>query len=165
MFKKVLRSIGLHGHSATLLSPLAGTVIPLSDVNDQTFAAGLLGQGVAVEPTGDRVIAPADAKIEAIFPTGHAVALHTDTGLDVLIHVGLDTVKLDGKHFKVHAAVGDQVKQGDTLIEFDRNAISSEGFDVTVPILVCNSVEFSSIKGNIGETVDELDDLITVRER
>lgn len=165
MFKKVLRSMGLHGHSSTLLSPLAGTVIPLSDVNDQTFAAGLLGQGVAIEPTGDRVVAPDDAKIEAIFPTGHAVALHTDTGLDVLIHVGLDTVKLDGRHFKVHAAVGDHVKRGDTLIEFDRESISSEGYDVTVPILVCNSVEFSSIKGSIGASVDELDELITVRER
>ncbi len=151
--------------TTTLLSPLSGTIIPLSDVNDQTFAAGLLGQGVAIEPTGDRVVAPADSKIEAIFPTGHAVALHTSNGLDVLIHVGLDTVKLAGKHFKVHASVGDQVKQGQVLIEFDRGAISAEGFDVTVPILVCNSVEFASIKGNIGEDVNELEQLITVRER
>lgn len=151
--------------TTTLLSPLSGTIIPLSDVNDQTFAAGLLGQGVAIEPTGDRVVAPADSKIEAIFPTGHAVALHTSNGLDVLIHVGLDTVKLAGKHFKVHASVGDQVKQGQVLIEFDRGAISAEGFDVTVPILVCNSVEFASIKGNIGKDVNELEQLITVRER
>lgn len=151
--------------TTTLLSPLSGTIIPLSDVNDQTFAAGLLGQGVAIEPTGDRVVAPADSKIEAIFPTGHAVALHTSNGLDVLIHVGLDTVKLAGRHFKVHASVGDQVKQGQVLIEFDRHAISEEGFDVTVPILVCNSVEFASIKGNIGKDVDELERLITVRER
>ncbi len=151
--------------TTTLLSPLSGTIIPLSDVNDQTFAAGLLGQGVAIEPTGDRVVAPADSKIEAIFPTGHAVALHTSNGLDVLIHVGLDTVKLAGKHFKVHASVGDQVKQGQVLIEFDRGAISEEGFDVTVPILVCNSVEFASIKGNIGKDVNELEQLITVRER
>ena len=151
--------------TTTLLSPLSGTIIPLSDVNVQTFAAGLLGQGVAIEPTGDRVVAPADSKIEAIFPTGHAVALHTSNGLDVLIHVGLDTVKLAGKHFKVHASVGDQVKQGQVLIEFDRGAISAEGFDVTVPILVCNSVEFASIKGNIGKDVNELEQLITVRER
>ena len=91
--------------------------------------------------------------------------MHTSNGLDVLIHVGLDTVKLAGKHFKVHASVGDQVKQGQVLIEFDRGAISAEGFDVTVPILVCNSVEFASIKGNIGEDVNELEQLITVRER
>lgn len=92
------------------------------------------------------MIAPADAKVEAIFPTGHAVALNTVDGLDVLIHVGLDTVQLEGKHFTVHAQVGDIVHKGDVLIEFDREAIAAEGYDVTVPILVCNSVEFSSIK-------------------
>ena len=158
--------MGLSGHdTATLASPLSGTVIELSDVNDQTFAAGLLGQGVAVIPTGNRVVAPADGKIEAIFPTGHAVAMHTDCGMDLLIHIGLETVKLDGRHFTVHAAVGDEVKQGDVLIEFNRQAISDEGYDVTVPILVCNSVEFSSLKGNIGAQVNELDELLSVKAR
>ena len=101
----------------------------------------------------------------AIFPTGHAVALNTVDGLDVLIHVGLDTVQLEGKHFTVHAQVGDIVHKGDVLIEFDREAIAAEGYDVTVPILVCNSVEFSSIKGSVGEHVEEMDQLIVARER
>lgn len=165
MFTKVLKSLGVHGRVLSLAAPIEGDVIALSEVNDQTFATGLLGQGVAIEPTGDRVIAPADAKVEAIFPTGHAVALNTVDGLDVLIHVGLDTVKLNGKHFKVHAQVGDTVHAGDVLIEFDRKAISDEGYDVTVPILVCNSVEFSSIKGPVGAHVNEMDQLITARER
>lgn len=108
------------------------------------------------------MIAPADAKVEAIFPTGHAVALNTVDGLDVLIHVGLDTVQLEGKHFTVHAQVGDIVHKGDVLIEFDREAIAAEGYDVTVPILVCNSVEFSSIKGSVGEHVEEMDQLIVL---
>ena len=99
MFTKVLRSFGMRGRVLTLDAPISGDVIPLSEVNDQTFATGLLGQGVAIQPTGTRVIAPADAKVEAIFPTGHAVALNTVDGLDVLIHVGLDTVQLEGKHF------------------------------------------------------------------
>ena len=159
MFTKVLRSFGMRGRVLTLDAPISGDVIPLSEVNDQTFATGLLGQGVAIQPTGTRVIAP------AIFPTGHAVALNTVDGLDVLIHVGLDTVQLEGKHFNVHAQVGDVVHKGDVLIEFDREAIAAEGYDVTVPILVCNSVEFSSIKGSIGEHVEEMDQLIVARER
>jgi len=85
--------------------------------------------------------------------------------LDVLIHVGLDTVQLEGKHFTVHAQVGDIVHKGDVLIEFDREAIAAEGYDVTVPILVCNSVEFSSIKGSVGVHVEEMDQLIVARER
>ena len=159
MFTKVLRSFGMRGRVLTLDAPISGDVIPLSEVNDQT------GQGVAIQPTGTRVIAPADAKVEAIFPTGHAVALNTVDGLDVLIHVGLDTVQLEGKHFTVHAQVGDIVHKGDVLIEFDREAIADEGYDVTVPILVCNSVEFSSIKGSVGVHVEEMDQLIVARER
>lgn len=165
MFNRLISSFGLRRRSNVLLSPIAGKVIPLSDVNDQTFAAGLLGQGVAIEPSGNKVVAPSDSKIEAIFPTGHALALHTKEGLDVLIHIGLDTVKLDGRHFNVKAEVGQTVKKGEVLIEFDRDAIQSEGYDVTAPILICNSVEYASIKGNVGDTVSELDQLITARER
>ena len=138
MFTKVLRSFGMRGRVLTLDAPISGDVIPLSEVNDQTFATGLLGQGVAI---------------------------NTVDGLDVLIHVGLDTVQLEGKHFSVHAQVGDVVHKGDVLIEFDREAIAAEGYDVTVPILVCNSVEFSSIKGSVGVHVEEMDQLIVARER
>ena len=109
----------MRGRVLTLDAPISGDVIPLSEVNDQTFATGLLGQGVAIQPTGTRVIAPADAKVEAIFPTGHAVALNTVDGLDVLIHVGLDTVQLEGEHFTVHAQVGDIVHKGDVLAYVD----------------------------------------------
>ena len=165
MFNRLISSFGLRGRCNVLPSPIAGKVIPLSDVHDQPFAAGLLGQGVAIEPSGNKVVAPSDSKIEAIFPTGHALALHTKEGLDVLIHIGLDTVKLDGRHFNVKAEVGQTVKKGDVLIEFDRDAIQSEGYDVTAPILICNSVEYASIKGNVGDTVSELDQLITARER
>lgn len=165
MLSGFFKTFGMRGKRNTLLSPLAGKVIPLSEVNDHTFAAGLLGQGVAIEPTGNHVVAPSDSKIEAIFPTGHAVALHTNEGMDVLIHVGLDTDRLDGKYFRVCTSIGQNVKKGQVLIEFDRQAIKDAGFDVTAPILICNSIEFSSIKGNVGNTVSELDELITARER
>lgn len=165
MLSNVLKSFGLPSRSNVLLSPLAGKVIPLSEVHDETFSRGLLGDGVAIEPTGNEVVAPADSKVKAIFPTGYAVALHTNEGLDVLIHVGLDTEKLDGRHFKVRASVGDAVKKGDVLIEFDREAIEAEGFDVTAPILICNSAEYASIRGSVGDTVSELDKLITAKQR
>ena len=99
MFKSVLKTLGFRGHSSVLLSPLAGKVIPLSDVHDPMFSSGSLGEGVAIEPTGGKVVAPSDSKVKAIFPSGHAVALHTNEGLDVLVHIGLDTEKLEGRHF------------------------------------------------------------------
>lgn len=165
MIESLSRLFGARSKGITMLSPVAGKVIPLSDVNDSTFADGLLGEGVAVEPTGDRVVSPSKARVEAIFPTGYAVALRTDEGFDILIHVGLNTIELEGRHFKVHAVEGDIVERGQVLIEYDRTAVEAEGFDTTVPILLCNSVEFSSMKSRLGETVDELDPLFTVRER
>ena len=165
MFNRILQTFSRHARTNVLHSPLAGSVIPLFEVSDPTFAQGMLGQGVAVIPSGTRIVAPSDAKIEAIFPTGHAVAFHTVDGFDVLIHIGFDTVELDGKFFIVHVATGDLVQAGDVLIEFDRDALVATGYDLTAPVLIRNSVEFSSIKGACGQTVGELDDLITVRER
>lgn len=165
MIETLSRLFGKWAKSITMLSPVAGRVIPLSEVKDSTFADGLLGEGVAVEPSGERVVSPSKARVEAIFPTGYAVALRTEDGLDILIHVGLNTIELNGRHFKVHATEGDIVERGQVLIEYDRTAVEAEGFDTTVPILLCNSVEFSSMKGCLGELVDELDPLFTVRER
>lgn len=165
MFGGILKPFSFRARNNVLLAPLAGKVIPLSEVNDTTFAPGLLGQGVAIKPTGNKVVAPSDSKVEAVFPTGHAIALHTDEGMDILIHIGLDTVKLDGKYFTVNIEVGQVVHRGDTLIEFDREAIERAGYDVTVPILVCNAVEYASIKGKVGDEVAELDELIVARER
>ncbi|AEB07525.1 PTS system IIA component, Glc family [Coriobacterium glomerans PW2] len=165
MLKRLMREFRFRGRSSVLPSPMAGRVISLSQVQDQTFAAGLLGEGVAIEPTGCEVVAPSDGKVKAIFPTGYAVALRTCEGFDVLIHVGISTSGLNGRHFRVHASVGDSVKQGDLLIEFDRDAIVSEGYDMTVPILICNSAEFSRIRCKIGQTVEELDTLMSARER
>lgn len=165
MLGNIFKSLGVRSKTVTLLAPLAGKVIPLSEVNDSTFSNGLLGEGIAIIPSGNRVISPSVARVEAIFPTGYAVALHTDEGLDILIHVGLNTVDLKGRHFKVHATEGDVVERGQVLIEFDGAAIAAEGFDMTSPILLCNSVEFTSFDGSFGKMVDELDPLFSVRGR
>lgn len=165
MFDKLFTMFDARARMSVLPAPLAGEVIPLSEVRDQMFAKGLLGRGVAIRPTGNRVVAPSDGKIEAIFPTGHAVAIHTVEGLDVLVHVGLETMRLNGKHFRVNAAVGDTVSKGEVLIEFDGEGIVADGFDLTVPIIICNSAEYASIKGCEGTEVSELDQLIVTRSR
>lgn len=165
MFGSFFKTFSLGSRTISLASPVRGKVIPLSEVKDQMFSCGLLGDGVAIEPTGTRVVAPAAGKVKAIFPTGHAVALHTDQDLDVLIHVGLDMVKLEGRYFKVHVSVGEHVEAGDVLIEFDAPAIVAAGYDITIPVIVSNSAEFSSVRGNVGADVEELQGLIVVRPR
>ena len=165
MFDGLIRPFRRRVRDAVLAAPISGQVLPLSAVHDRVFSTGMLGDGVAIQPDGDSVVAPADAKIEAIFPTGHAVALHTADGLDILIHLGLDTVGLRGRHFTVHAQPGETVVRGDLLIEFDRVAIEEEGYDMIVPVLVRNALEFSSLRPTDREHVNALDDLIFVRFR
>lgn len=113
-----------------LAAPLAGEAVSISQVNDPTFSDEILGKGLAIRPTGNEVFAPCDGKIEMMFDTGHAVSMTSNDGIEILIHVGLETVNLKGKYYQVHAANGDQVKKGQKLISFDREAIAAEG-DVT----------------------------------
>lgn len=121
-----------------LRSPLDGTVVPLSEVADTAFAEGALGQGVAIKPRSGALYAPFDATVVAAFPTGHAIGLRHADGAEVLIHIGIDTVKLGGQHFTLRVESGQQVKAGDLLVEFDGDAISAAGYDLTTPVIVTN---------------------------
>ena len=112
-----------------------GSLIPLEEVNDPTFAQKILGDGVAILPSGGTVYAPADGTVQSIFDTKHAVCLETDLGNSILIHIGIDTVKLGGKHFTAHVKDGDRVKQGDILVEFDLDAVKAEGYDTVIPMI------------------------------
>lgn len=125
-----------------LLAPVSGKAIPMSQVEDPTFSQEILGKGTAILPTDGRVVAPADGVVSMVFETKHAVSMTTDSGAEVIIHVGLDTVQLKGKYFTAHAAAGDQVKAGDLLLEFDREQIAQAGYDVTVPVIICNTPQF-----------------------
>ena len=127
---------------ADLLAPLSGQVIPLSEVQDAVFAGGVLGQGVAIQPTSGEVCAPADGVVATVFNTHHAIAITTDSGAEVLIHVGLDTVKLGGKHFETLVAKGERVTAGQLLIRADLGAIRAAGYDTTTPVVVLNSQKF-----------------------
>ncbi len=116
--------------------PLQGTIVPLEDVPDSTFADRLLGGGVAIDPSGSQVVAPAAGVVSQAFPTGHAIALTLDDGAEVLIHVGLDTVKMNGEGFTVHVKNGDRVAAGQPLVDFDRSAIEAAGYKAITPVVI-----------------------------
>lgn len=128
-----------------VLSPMTGTVLALDQVPDATFASGLLGNGAAIIPSDNKVIAPFAGEVASLFATKHAIGLLSDSGIEVLIHVGIDTVKLDGKPFTAHVKVGDKVQPGDLLLEFDRQAIIDAGYDLATPIIISNSDEYRDV--------------------
>ena len=122
-----------------LCAPMAGKAVAISQVPDPTFAEGMLGNGIAIEPTDGKVYAPCDATVDMMFTTGHAVSLVADFGAEVLIHVGLETVSLEGKPFTIHVANGDKVKKGQLLMEADLEAIKAAGLNTITPMLICNT--------------------------
>jgi PTS system beta-glucosides-specific IIC component len=144
-----------------VLSPLDGTVIPLSEVRDAVFAGGALGKGVAVVPRTGALFAPFDALVVAAFPTGHAIGLQHADGAEVLIHIGLDTVKLGGKHFSLKVESGQRVSAGDLLVEFDVAAITAAGFDLTTPVIVTNGDLYPAIGNAVSGPVAHGDALFT----
>ena len=128
-----------------IFAPAAGKLVPLSEVSDPTFSEGILGQGAAVIPTGNQFFSPVDGTVNTVFPTGHAAALTSSDGVEVLLHIGLDTVKLNGKHFTIHVEEGQQIKKGDLFLEADLEQIKAAGYDTITPVIVCNTEEFAEI--------------------
>lgn len=129
-----------------LYSALTGTAIPLSQVNDATFASEVLGKGIAVVPQKGEVVAPCDATVETVFDTKHAVGLSTESGVELLIHIGINTVELGGKYYTTHVKDGEEVKKGQLLVSFDMDKIKEAGYDVTTPLIVTNSDDYRDVK-------------------
>lgn len=151
------------GEKEILGSPLKGKIKKLADVEDGAFASGALGKGIAVVPTEGKVVSPVDGVIETLFPTYHAVAIVTEKGAEILIHIGVDTVQLEGKYFSPKVKEGDKVKKGDVLVEFDIEGIKKEGYVLTTPVLITNTDEYLDVLGNESkETIDFTEDLITL---
>ena len=128
-----------------LVAPLNGTIVALKDVKDEVFSSGSMGQGVAIEPKEGKVCAPFDCEVAMTFPTGHAIGLRSAKGAEVMIHIGMDTVELDGKGFKILVEKGQSVKAGDPLIEFDLAAIKKAGYEVTTPVIVTNTNNYHEV--------------------
>lgn len=131
--------------TVVVASPLNGQVKELADIKDAAFASGALGKGVAIEPSEGKLFSPVNGTVSALFPTNHAIGITTDEGAEVLIHIGMDTVQLDGKHFTAHTSQGARVEKGQLLIEFNIDAIKAEGYEVTTPVVVTNHERYQLV--------------------
>ena len=148
----------------TVLSAcLNGTVVPLAEVKDEAFASGALGDGIAIEPTDGELVAPADGEISSTFETHHAVGMTTVDGAELLMHIGIDTVKLGGKHFTYLVSEGDKVRKGQPLIRFELEAIKAEGYPVTTPLIVCNTDDYAAVAAKASGTVKQGDALLELK--
>ena len=159
---KAIEKAEIAGEEGTVMAPVAGHVIPLSEVKDEAFSSGALGKGVAIVPAEGKVYAPCDGVVSALFPTGHAIGITGSNKAEVLIHIGMDTVKLEGKFFHIKTQAGASVKKGDLLVEFDMEEIKKAGYDVTTPILITNSMEFVDVSGEINKDVKAGEPLISI---
>ena len=146
-----------------LVACLTGTVVPLAEVKDEAFASGALGDGIAIEPIDGELVAPADGEISSTFETHHAVGMTTVDGAELLMHIGIDTVKLGGKHFTYLVNEGDKVRKGQPLIRFDIEAIKADGYPVTTPLIVCNTDEYAAVTPKASGTVKQGDALLELK--
>ena len=150
------------GLGEVIFSPISGELLALADVSDNIFASGLLGSGIAIIPQQGRVVSPVNGVVASLFKTHHAIGIESDSGAEILIHVGIDTVKLDGKYFTAHVKAGDRVNAGDLLLEFDCAAITRAGYDLTTPIIISNSENYQDVLCAKGTAITEQAPLLTV---
>jgi len=147
---------------SVIYSPIEGECVKLENVNDETFASKAMGNGIAIIPKEGKVVAPFDCEVASIFHTNHAIGLISENGIEVMIHIGIDTVKLEGKYFKAFVKSGDKVKKGTTLIEFDINMIKEEGFEVITPVIVTNTDNYLEVIETENKEIKIGDELIKI---
>ena len=145
-----------------LYSPIKGKISPLKEVNDPVFAQEMMGKGIAILPEEGRVVAPCNGEIITVFKTLHAIGIKSDNGSEIIIHIGIDTVNLNGKHFVAHVKDGQRVNKGDLLIEFDSEKIKEAGFDIITPVVVTNSNVYENILPTNENNVEEQALLLTL---
>mgnify|MGYP004499168267 FL=1 len=142
-----------------------GRTIPMDEVNDQTFAQELLGPGIAIVPSNGTVVSPIDGTIATVMDTKHAVCIQGEDGLELIVHAGLDTVELNGKYYQTYREIGDQVKAGDVLLEFDLEEITKAGYDVTTPIVITNLGDYKITKCLTGQQVKAGEEVIQLTKQ
>lgn len=146
----------------TLYSPMEGTTLSLSQVPDPTFADEILGKGIAILPSGNRAVSPVNGTITTVFNTKHAIGIQADNGAELLLHIGIDTVQLDGKYFEVSVKEGDKVTTGQELVTFDKEAIMKAGYSMITPMVVTNSSDYAEILALVGKEVKEADQVVKI---
>ena len=134
-------------------APMAGEAVAISEVPDPTFSSGMLGNGIAIKPTDGKVCSPVNGTVDTMFETGHAVSLISDSGIEILIHVGLETVGLNGAPFQVKVSNGQKVKKGDVLMIADLEAIKAAGLPTITPVLICNTDDYATFNATTGKAV------------
>lgn len=160
MFGSLKKLFGGDTGSKQILAPTDGTVIPMTQVADPTFSQEILGKGVAIVPNEGRFVAPASGEVVVMSETKHAVMIRTDEGTELLVHIGLDAVNLKGKYYEAHVKQGDRVKAGDLLVEVDLERVKEAGYDVTTPIIICNTPDYPNMTFHTGKEVKALDPII-----
>lgn len=145
-----------------IASPLTGKVIPLSEVEDEAFSGELLGKGVGLKPADGKVYAPCNGTLTTLFPTKHALGITSDNGAEILIHLGLDTVKLNGEHFTAHASQGDKVKKGQLLVTVDLDAVAKAGFSMVTPVIITNTADYLDVVPMSSNSVNKEEELLTL---
>jgi len=145
-------------------SPAEGECIALGRVSDPTFAQEILGKGSAVIPSSNKIVAPADGTVSMIFPTGHAFTMETAEGVELLVHIGIDTVKLNGKGFTKFVNDGDAVKKGDLIIEVDLDEVKAAGYDTAIPVIVCNTGDYKDVQAIADGAVTSGQDMVRIEK-
>ena len=143
-----------------IYAPMAGEAVEISEVPDPTFSSGMLGNGIAIKPTDGKVYAPVNGTVDTMFETGHAVSLVSDNGIEILIHVGLETVSLNGAPFQIKCKNGQKVKKGDLLMIADLEAIKAAGLPTITPVLICNTDDYTTFNTTTGKAVTNADVVI-----
>lgn len=152
----------IEGKSKKVYSPLKGETVKLSEIKDEAFASGALGAGLGILPAEGKLYSPADGEISTFFPTGHAVGITADNGAEILIHIGMDTVKLEGRYFTPKAAQGDIIKKGDLILEFDIDKIKEEGYEVITPVIITNTDSYLDVIVTDSKKINAGDNIITL---
>ena len=143
-------------------APVEGKAVAISEVSDPTFGQEILGKGMAIIPTVGKVVAPIDGTIGMVFDTKHAISMTSKSGIEILIHVGLDTVTLNGEPFTAHVDAGQNVKAGDLMLEFDIEAIKAAGLETITPVVICNTDDYKDVVANVDKDVKTLDEVLTL---
>lgn len=165
MFDSLKKMFEKNAKTISLKAVEDGRTIPMDEVNDQTFAQELLGPGIAIVPSNGTVVSPINGTIATVMDTKHAVCIQGEDGLELIVHAGLDTVELNGKYYQTYKEIGDQVKAGDVLLEFDLEEITKAGYDVTTPIVITNLGDYKITKCLTGQQVKAGEEVIRLTKQ